>query len=345
MDKDGQYLMAYCRLNDWLLKRYILIPNNGAQCWYNSLIQLLISLPSFIQGICVIAQDKYHCLEGDMSNLREAPFLYFYLRLVTYLRDNIANTAANAKFYSLSKEVNDIVRKDFNNAFDALYSGTEIYDLEGQQDLSEILSQLLDNTDDFSLKSKFLTVHTRRFHCKCGTVKKNTTCSLIYNITGSDFQKMKEPSLWAERINKNDLSCEPIRCSSCSKDMVNKTSKERCKRRSEILLLQVNTNAKKDIIYNIPRMLTFIGDNKFTMDYKLITIVHHRADGDSAKSGHYWVDTIDYMDVKSKQFYQINDGTHKVIPNTDKLESDTAFILAYHLYDVLDNNGDNPYGL
>jgi len=343
MDNEGKYLITYVKTTDALLNAMILIPNNAAQCWLNSLMQLLLSLPAFSASIG--HQYKKWTDEGKSHDDMYAshPLAHFYCGLLYYLEQQIGKNPG-ALFITMPDD--SVLITNFNNAFYNAYPGEGGYDFAGQQDLFELFTVFLDCLGLDDVTAKFLNVYTRRFHCNCGAVKKIISHNFFVNMAGSDFDKMNASDHWVERLNKNEIDCEPVSCSNCSANMDKKIAKERCKRRSEILLLQVNTRAKKTMVSNIPRELIFVDTNSHLMKYKLITVVHHRANNDSTKSGHYWVNTVSHTDnTNIKRMVYISDAEYKYIEKADTImpSSTTAYLLAYHLHDILNAEGDSVY--
>ncbi len=288
--------------------------NNDVLCYFNSLIQCLLSC-TCISEYVLLNEDK----------IRENKFLWIYTQLLKkYL--NVEET--NKEKYKGIEKINLLLF----NEFSILLKNKNIEFGYSQEDCGELLILLLDMINDDYIYNLFYSKYQCDIYCKnckhITSIKHDINIEFeidVDNITRFYLNSEVDKNLsdLNKFIRNNYSNCDGYICKACNKNNIIKIN--RLKLIPTIITIVFNKYTEKKY-FKYESELSFIDKIKNVKhNYILISSIHH--DG-NMNYGHYFIKTYrnDY-EKKKNCIFEINDSifeksTFEPINNT--------YILFYH---------------
>lgn len=288
--------------------------NNGNTCYFNSLIQSLLSCTAVTD---FFLNKRYKFIRDDNKVALE------YINLI-----NINKSSRGSSIIDPKKLLDSIIsavkikypNKNFGNS--------------RQEDSGELFTLFLDIIDDPELYKYFMYKYLVKIWCfDClkqiaETVDKSCILEVSYNLSGftiknKDIKSNKFNTHLYQYMNiLNDYTCPKCKNTNCCKIYQLTTS-------PDILVIMFNKFYRKDII-NFPNTIQFPKKNTQSMitesdkkhiNYKLVSIINHSG---SQNGGHYWANCL-----RNESVYNLNDSNVSIGSFTPTRES---YMLFYHNY-------------
>lgn len=278
------------------------LTNTGVICWMNSILQILIGMPSLNQYL--INSDNHN----DLSKT--------YLKI---LRDKSSNGGTMLLYELKSKTLQ-------NN----------------QQCVDEGLLAIIDNFNDKTIEKLFTICYKNTIKCTCGAEMHNYDTMFriqmpMLSITSTTKKYRLNLSQYL-LCNKNTLT--DYKCNKCKKYIPTECI-SRLKQLNEIITVVLNNrfgcdNDISNAIIEFPRELIFnVNGHSSQLKYKLIGIIEYSGNrygkaynNTSEHRGHYWSHSL-----RNDIWCKFND-THvskSEFNDMNILQSKNAFMLFYHI--------------
>lgn len=294
---------------------YILVAsgfrNAGSTCWWNSALQLIMSLP-----LCneFILADKKNALSVAMGEL-------------------IQNLMAGMR----TADVRDIPAALLTAMLDRLGQLKPKHSFEGQQCALEAIENLYACLDVRRLNESSLTVRENFAH-KCAGC--GATLSLARDT--SNFIEIDVPVLSREefesfaRMNVSALS--NYKCDSCGlvNSTIHKISALRAIRECVIVVFNKNIENSAAYVKFAPPVFSVVASDSKYLNYILVGRIQHIG---TLAGGHYFANVVRKSSTGLLCVCQIDD--ENIYPGSFDPSPDT-FICAYQLYNVGDRLVDSP---
>lgn len=302
---------------------YDLIPigleNIGFTCYFNSLLQALLSCTSFVEYILILGKDS------------KDPMILVLCHLISSIK-------------LLEKEKNEDQKNQIRN--DLLKLGPVCWKIfmrklhekipsvalsfSGQQCAAESFNLLLEILDKYK-QIQSLFMHRRINKIYCPDCKQTfSTISEINNVFEIDIdtthinKKYNLSNILLKQMEEIDKNCI---CSKCN-TKGNKMKSSNLVMIPEILFVickkykyDKTGGQKLDIYIDFPEEIYFPGKNNENLLYKAVAQIQHSG---SLNSGHYWG-----ICKRKNGWYNINDT------NISKLEfkpDNNTYIVVYHIF-------------
>jgi len=253
--------------------------NSGVICYFNSVIQSLLSLPSFVIY-----------LETDKANSNE--ILKYIKECPAYSKDsNLYDLTLFNVF--LTKYRNKYKNSNFGN---------------GQEDAGELLSHILDIIDDEYINSLFKHVYKCNLFClSCRKSKEITSdTGFIFNVPYGAVQNnciiSKNATVLENDLTKyirnNYSKCNGYKCDFCGSFEIIKTN--RLLTLPTVIYISFNKFYNK-YIQEFPNSLEFINSvtEKNKHIFSVLSTIHHNG---TMSSGHYYS-----ICNRGELWYELND--------------------------------------
>jgi len=297
--------------------------NNSVLCYFNSLLQTLLSCTSITE----------YLLRNE-TELKQNKFLSLYIQLIkkyinsdnhsNYLVDNL-NLILFNEFLAIIK----LKKKKFG------------YD---QEDSGELLILLLEIINDTYITNLFLHRYKCDIYCQnCKTITNiKSDISSFFEININDlndkflkYELDKNLSNLNKYIRNNYSELENYECSNCKYNNMN-IKINRLTLVPTIIVINLNKYIQK-YNYQYPIEMLFINKSfEKCYKYKLISIINHSG---SQNFGHYITKTIrknhEYKNFNNEEFdiYLLNDTSYQ----KDNFKSDSnTYLLFYHYIETTD---------
>lgn len=297
--------------------------NNSVLCYFNSLLQTLLSCTSITE----------YLLRNE-KELKNNKFLILYIQLIKkYINsDDHSNYLVDNTNILLFNEFLIMIKlKKINFGYD-------------QEDSGELLLLLLDIINNTYITNLFLHKYKCDIYCKnCKKINNiKSDISNIFEINLNDLNNKylnykidKNLSNLNKYIRNNYSELENYTCSNCKNNNLN-IKIHRLTLIPTILVINLNKYINKSN-YQYPNELIFINkSSKTSYKYKLISTINHSG---SQNFGHYITKTIrknhEYKHYTDKEFdiYLLNDTSYQ----KDNFKSDAnSYILFYHYVETND---------
>lgn len=301
---------------DYYTKEYVPkafgLVNNGVICYFNSLIQSLMS--------CTCLNKYLISGAGDTDNM----VIKQYVDLYTETIDNSNIKSA----ISIWEALRDYVMKTGRDKSRLIFASG------GQQCADEALKLLLESMGD-NVLSRFTVKYTN--FVVCGNCGGKSDAQRDYNsfikLIGNEISYVKNPAnveVWQKQFQQYILKhygvVEDYRCENCGDKKVKKRMHE-LRMLNEVIVVVLAKYGLKRMIY-YPARLSFpkIGGGK--MEYILVSQIDHFG---SISSGHYTSRSV-RKDTNGK-FYiaHLNDESLKPLLRGGFIPNENSYILFYHL--------------
>jgi len=270
--------------------------NTGVICWYNSFIQMMLSLPSVNRLITKIKIADKDGLPADYKNLVDKA-----------LRGENINDAKAA------------VLKRFT---EQLLAETGINLGRGQQCVHEAMTNFINLFKSPAFENLFLTVYEYITTCPncnriCSKIRDRGYCVFMH----TEYQ-MKTEKDFHDYILAHPSSTDSYICDKCRVKSQNLTRVEKLRMLSEVLIVVFNKYQMKESRW-YPQELTFTASNAAPdLKYKLVAKVEH---GGNNQGGHYWTCAL-----RNDKWYRMDDSS--VIEGKEHCDVSThTFMVVYHM--------------
>jgi len=257
--------MSLVPFDDELLIEPVGFNNLGNTCYFNSIIQCLLSCTSLFRKIAELAKQEKYRFDKDHK------FIYKLFKL--YMLQNTANKMAS--LVDLYKELLSISNERIDNV--KLSAG-------GQQDAHETLMIIFDQFDKIpEIKALFGNRYSTIIKCsKCGSHSEPVLVNdMLMKITNPSI---KYPSLNKYLYQNIDILEAGYTCANC-KDKSAKIRRHKLLTLGTIISVVFNKydGNKKNIEF--PKRLIFKNSSQENINYKLIAQCEHVG---SNRGGHYY---------------------------------------------------------
>lgn len=243
--------------------------NTGVICWYNSLLQLLLSLPSLNKLLLtneLLFQNNLFAME------------YIQLIKKALSRDDQLSSVSSHLLHTMINLMKQKNKTDFG------YS---------QECVDEALILILDMFDNSMVTNLFMIKYKYTIYCNSCKQITSDTVDRYYRIQISPHIKFDNKDDFCNYLRNRQVNCDNYKCI-CGTVSPDSVRQEELRALREVIVITINKFSVKDP-YWFPQELTF---NNGELTYKLISKIEHS--GNSA-GGHYWIQTL------RDKWYTIND--------------------------------------
>lgn len=297
--------------------------NNSIICYFNSVIQTLLSCTSITEYLLY-----------NEEKLKNNKFLNIYINILKkYIHsENHSNfLVENNNLLLFNEFLQAIKLKNKNFGYD-------------QEDSGEFLILLLDIINDTYITNLFLHKYKCNIYCKncknCINIQNDSSLFFEVNIDEINNNFLKyEIDKNCENLNKfirnNYSELEYYKCKNCEQNSSN-IKINRLTLVPTIIIINLN-KYKEKYNYQYPIELIFINKTlNNCYKYKLISTINHSG---SQNFGHYIAKSIrknhEYKNCDDKELdiYLLNDTSYQ----KDNFQSNSnSYLLFYHYYETID---------
>jgi hypothetical protein len=280
--------------------------NIGAICWCNSVIQMMLGLPSMNRTL----------LECE-EELRDNPFAREYIKVLKatlpnspdYPPADTTNLAASSASI-LGAFITQLRVRGFN-----LNIGVS------QECVDEALVLFIDMFGCPQLERLFSNVYELIINCTGCAKKVSSIRDKSYRIQLFTKVKLETQDRFCSFLKVHPSECDYYKCE-CGERMVKFYRGERLKMLREIVVIIFNKFQSKDNRW-FPRELKFnASGGKPPLRYKLVGKIEHSG---NQFGGHYWAQSL-----RGDDWYRLNDTS---VSRGDSEPSTQTFMVAYHIID------------
>ncbi len=295
------------------------LENIGFTCYFNSLLQSLLSCTSFVEIILTLGKDS------------KDPMILVLYHIIssTILLEIETNPDKKNQIRSDLLKLGPVCWKIFMKKLHEKFPNIAKYFI-GQQCAAEAFTLLMEIFDKYrSIQNLFTHRRINKIYCPDCKQTFSTIIELsnIFEISLKNINSNKGYNLNEVLLKQMDKIDENCLCSNCGIKS-NKIKSSNLVMIPEILFILIksykfeNNRAEKiDIVANFPEELYFPGKNGENLTYKIVSQIQHSG---SLNSGHYWT-----LCRKKDGKYCINDAN---ISQSELKCDKNTYILVYHIY-------------
>jgi len=280
--------------------------NMGATCYFNAVLQSLLSCTSFISEL----------LKNDYSK-----------NPVTRELTNLVKTAIDSQ----SSGISSMSPKIWREMVRVLRKTTNIARFNGQQCAAEGLHRLLESFDEFNeLQNLFFHRYKSMVYCfECKKVVStidaiNNTFEVEPTLQSEQLEKFKNLETkknMNQYLSNNTGYVEDFKCPGC-KNSDEKYKVNQLTMVPEILAVlskKYNKETKLDIYTEFPKTLEFNGTDGL-LKYEAVSQIEHSG---NLTGGHYWA-----VSKRRDGWYTLNDNS---VSKSEFNPTKNTYIVFYHL--------------
>ena len=297
--------------------------NNSIICYFNSLIQALLSCTRITEYLLY-----------NKEKFKNNNFIKIYINIIK-------------KYIQTENHSNFLVDNDNLILFNELIQSLKLKNIRfgyDQEDSGELLLLLLDVINDPFINNLFLHKYKCNIYCKnckkINEVKEDSSIFFEVDITEINnnflnYEIDKHLSNLNKYIRNNFSDLDNYNCSQCQNKNIN-IKINRLTLVPTIIVINLNKYIKK-YDFQYPIELVFI--NKLLNNcykYKLVSTINHSG---TQNFGHYIAKSIrknhEYLSYNSNEFeiYLLNDTSY----NKDNFKAHAnSYLLFYHYYETID---------
>lgn len=271
--------------------------NKGTTCWFNSMIQIFLSIPSLTKDL----------LENEPI-FKENAFIVAYINLLKTAKDNasvdkLTNAAYNV--YNVFTNTAAVKKTAFGSRQECADEGFTLFMACFQDKVIEDL---------------FTVAYECVLHCTTCNINTSITRDITLKIDIKHNYKFESQEDFCNYLRVHGEPCDEYTCDICHTRIVNACRISKLKMIREMIVITLGKWEKKTMIW-FPETLTFPNVHGGSFSYKLIGCIIHRG---TASSGHYWANVL-----RNGVWYNINDS---VVNRLDKITpSEETYMLFYHM--------------
>jgi len=301
----GQQTADYLYYNSSFVPTKFGMNNVGAICWCNSMIQLMLSLPS-------VNQTLLECEE----ELKDNAFASEYIKV---LRATLPN----------SPELPPVDTSRLAAASAAILGGfltrvrTECKNLNissSQECADEAFTLFIDMLGCPRVEKLFSNVYELIITCKTCQKRVSSVRDKSYRIQLFTNVHLEDQEKFCRFLKIHPSECDYYKCEKCGEIMSKFFRAEKLKMLREVVVIIFNKFQMKDNRWFPQELIFRARDNKPPLKYKLVSIIEHSG---TRFGGHYWVQSF-----RDGSWCRLNDSS---VTLGDPNPTSATFMIAYHL--------------
>lgn len=284
--------------------------NTGAICYWNALIQSLVSLPAFNRAL-LANEDKL-----SKNEIASA--------IINYLKESFESTddveTNTRKFANRS----NLVLKALVAKMRKTHRFTNLEFGQRQESASEGFVLLIDMLNSKEIERVF---HNRYSATSwCDTCKKTImdTTDMSFQINMFFNNKPTDAESFKNQILKYASVHEGYKCEECDAITEKGSRHHSLKMLREVVVIEFNKYMIKDMRW-FPEEMEFPSTYAKPLKYKLISIIEHSG---GLSGGHYWCRAWRPTSPTDGKFYKFNDES---VSDADSSPSTASYMLFYHV--------------
>ncbi|SIP85975.1 Ubiquitin carboxyl terminal hydrolase [Pacmanvirus A23] len=275
--------------------------NTGAICWFNSLLQMMLGLPSVNRTL----------LECEQS-LTKNVFAQEYIKL---LKASLTNqqidksTLAAASHSILRGFISQLKQK--NMSFNIGYN---------QECADEAFTLFIDLLDCPQVEKLFSNVYELIIKCKHCQQDVSSIRDKSYRIQLFTRVKLESQEKFCTYLKIHPSECDYYKCEKCGETMTKFNRAERLRVLREVVVIVFDKFHTKDNRW-FPQELQFnAAGGKSPLKYKIVGKIEHSG---TMNGGHYWAHSLRGDNWQCLNDTSVRPGSSNPTPST--------FMVAYHL--------------
>lgn len=274
------------------------LQNTGAICWFNSLLQMLLGLPSLNKLVIEYADE-----------LQENPFAAEYVKLV---KECLGLSSANINRAASSSIILQHMLARLRAEKSHVRMGM------GQECVDEGLTMFIEMLNCPKIKRLFSNVYELSIECTYCNKVVSTMRDGAIRIQMFTQMPLATQDEFCTFIRAHPSVVDVFKCT-CGGVMTKFHRFEKLKMLREIVVIIFNKFDEKTVRW-FPQTMSFKSSQGGTLEYKLVGKIDHSG---NRQGGHYWANSL-----RGNQWYNLNDTS--VGAGTGTPEAST-FMVAYHL--------------
>lgn len=294
--------------------------NTGAICYWNALIQSLVSLPTFNRVLLAN--------EAALQKNAVATSLIAYIK--STLESPTSDISVNTnKFSKSSAAILTSVIQQLRRA----RKHVELQFGNRQESASEGFVLLLDILKSLDIERVFNNRYQLSSWCPHCEKEIMVTRDRSFQINLFYKEKPATPEDFASLIKQHPAPHEGYKCESCNNTIANGVRFHTLKMLREVVVVVFNKYLSKDMRW-FPAQMQFPSTYNKPLTYKLVSIIEHSG---GLSGGHYWCRAYRPTSETDGKFYKFNDMT-VTEDNSDPTVG--TYMLFYHVVKTVDADGD-----
>lgn len=289
--------------------------NIGAICWCNSLLQMMLGLPSLNK----VLLDSENELSGN-------PFAMEYIKVLKATLPNDINIAIDTSKLTIASAavLGGFLTKLRQN-------GLTIQMGAGQECVDEAFTLFIDMFGCPKIENLFSNVYELIVECKHCKKKVSSIRDKSYRLQLFTNVKLEDQNKFCGFLKVHPSECDFYKCEECGNCMSKFFRAERLRMLREVVVIIFNKFQMKDNRW-FPQKLVFGAKKKHPDDapppltYKLVGKIEHSG---TTSGGHYWAQSL-----RGNNWYRLNDNS---VMYGDHTPTHNTFMVAYHLVDPEEN--------
>ncbi len=276
------------------------LSNTGAICWFNSLLQVMLGLPSLNKVIL-------ECEESLIGNR-------FAQAYITVLKNTIANDSPPdlAKLaWSSSAVIGALVLR-------AREKHIRVNLGRGQECADEGFVTFIELLECPRAERLFSNVYELSITCQGCQKKVSTVRDKSYRVQMFTRVPLETKERFCTFLRIHPSECDYYKCE-CGNVMTKFYREEKLKMLREIVIIMFNKFVTKDVRW-FPQDLTFKGRDGKNLSYRLVGKIEHAG---TRVSGHYWAHSL-----RHEEWVCLNDTSVSI---GSPMPTANTFMVAYHL--------------
>jgi ubiquitin C-terminal hydrolase len=288
------------------------LQNTGVICYFNSLLQSLLSCTSLNQYI-INAPHTITSKSGQPIERNKVWKLYYEM-----IKSMMTNTNDDLSFWSVQLWTTLMENLSKNKKYSKFG--------KGQEDAHEGFLILIDALNDLKIDKLFEHRFRTTIDCKdcqhtCSRIVDESFVIDIYpeELSKIDKDPIKALEMYIKKYNPsidNNYKCPFENCGKKG----NKTQTRELTMLPEILILQFKKYNKK-ILIDFPEQLKFVNTDTKKITFQLVSQVEHSG---TMSGGHYWSLSL----RKDGKVFNCNDNSFS---NSDWAPSNETYMVFYHI--------------
>jgi hypothetical protein len=292
--------------------------NIGAICWWNSLLQILFSLPAFNKFLL----EREEEMDAKSTSVLRSAYISVIRKLIPYSQTAVQLPSNSNEFELASQKILSAF------VLESRKRKQQVIDLHGQEGPANGLCVFLEFLYFDDIYSVFHNKYERIVvctHCKDKISVHGDKSPYIDMYMCKEFKTKKD---YEDHIRFHITELDSFKCEKCKTTMRRIERLERLKMLREVIILVYE---KSERVKWFPDRLDFMSVDDKMLRYKLVGQIEHGGNYDYQRhvsSGHYWAKAL-----RNSGWKTFNDQS---VSNASYNPNKSVHMVIYHLFEHSD---------